>query len=116
MTDRIKLAEAMGWGVGSETLPGQYIGVPPGDTRPYGQGNLTALPDPFTDANDCEVLITWLNEQGWEIHVMWPDAARDDLTHRVSFHNFPEKPKRWFGDDWKQGVCELALKVIGEPT
>ena len=63
MNDRIKLAEAMGWGVGEDTCDGQEIGVPPGDTRPYGQGNLTQMPDPFTDANDDYAVLEWMRTQ-----------------------------------------------------
>jgi len=60
MNDRIKLAEAMGWGIGCDTCDDQCIGVPPGDDRPYGQGNLTTMPDPFTDANDDYAVLEWM--------------------------------------------------------
>ena len=110
MNDRIKLAEAMGWGIGCDTCDGQEIGVPPGDTRPYGQGNLTVMPDPFTDANDCHALIKHLNGLGYYINI--------DFNHDGTVDMIIGKGDRYRDyelvaiEDYMQGVCELALKVL----
>lgn len=123
MNDRIKLAEAMGWrrmtAPPTKERSGQYIEndpvwIPPEtDQEPLPNYlDLEELPDPENDANDCSALIKYLNGFGYEVHVMWPDTARDDLTYTVELYNHPKKTEKWSGDNWMQGVAELALKVI----
>ena len=69
------------------------------------------LPNPFKYAGACEVLIRWLNEQGYVVTII--HYANDHSE--VSIEKHPEGlPIEWEGDDWKQGVCELSLKVIDE--
>ena len=87
---RIKLAEAMGW--------------------EFPHGPTKHCPDPFTDANDCEALIKHLNGLGWNIEVVFGRRGK----YYVTFQQFPVAGKGLNRecDDWKQGVCELALKVM----
>ena len=121
MNDRIKLAEVMGWNNITDqhldTDSNLYVlgGFPP-DTRAYGVRS--SLPDPFTDANDCEALIRWLNEQGWYFHIeQWDTIKREKKNTLIELYRTrltSWKNDTWWGDftDWKQGVCELALKVL----
>lgn len=119
MTDRIKLAEAMGWNnitdkyLDVDTNLHAFGGFPP-ETRSYGVRS--PLPDPFTDANDCEALIQWLNGLGYAVDITIMSSG-DTLLISRSVGNadvgYSVDTERWKGDDWKQGVCELALKVLG---
>ncbi len=110
--DRIRLAEAMGWNnITDKHLDADsnlYVlgGFPP-HTKAYGV--TTVLPDPDTDANDCEALIRWLNEQGFAVI---RGQYADGLGHVHLLGHGVEL--RWKGknEDNKKGVCELALKVI----
>ena len=76
------------------------------------------LPDPENNANDCEALIRWLQERGYDIEIWWSGTAythRSNVNCRVKmkYRSDWERPKEGTAyDDWKQGVCELALKVI----
>ncbi len=118
MDNRIKLAEAMGWKRG-EVHTVAVMGAPISAQRwtdPDGNDRApSSLPDPFTDANDCEALIRWLNENGYRVRI----------DHRRLSAQFVEiwraGTTNWkFGrlydavehNDWKTGVCKLALKVI----
>ena len=102
--DRIKLAEAMGWKQMVST-PGNWY--PPG-LPPQANALGHTLPDPFTDANDCEALIKWLTEQGYTVVIqIWDTEALVDLE---TIDNRPNLKGNC--DDYKQGVCELALKVL----
>lgn len=111
--DLIELAEFCGWrwrcvhdgNVWSWTSPG--VAITPCKTKEQ----IEDLFKPHTDANDCEALIRALNEAGWAITVTrYVDAEPgfclvemyedDDFTHK------------YLGNDYKLGVCELALKVI----
>ena len=94
MNDQIKLAEAMGWGIGCDTHSEQPIGVPPGDRRPYGQGNLTTMPDPFTDANDDYAVLEWMN-------------TKDELWAKGLWEAIPHINDYKIGD-----YARAALKVI----
>ena len=65
--------------------------------------------DPEHDANDCEALITHLNGQGYEIDVLhWKEG---DATIIIK-SDFKLRHGEVTAADWKQGVCELALKVL----
>ncbi len=108
--DRIRLAEAMGWRwkpSSTDNKIGRWY-RPDGN---YGdwvhKGDLPF--DPFTDANDDYALIRWLNEQGFAVTIL---TGRDGDD--VFVFPFDHEYTRWeqHCDDWKQGVCELALKVI----
>ena len=64
--------------------------------------------DPFTDANDCETLIKHLNGLG---HPVKLDFRLDKHVVRIIYFG---QALLWTGDNWMHGVCELALKVIGD--
>jgi hypothetical protein len=106
---RIKLAKAMGWTVAPITLEdcgGPFLvchGAFSEDNDDWHSFN------PFTDANDCEALIRWLNEQGWIVNVDWSSEHSVKIWR---FRNPDTKEFTWQGNNWKQGVCELALKVL----
>lgn len=108
---RIKLAEAMGW------VREQSIGRPPGNCwcPPNLQYriwyNEPDLPDPYTDANDCEAVIKFLNNRNPGCAISIEHYADGHATIDVWTDN-QLASDTWFGDDWKQGVCELALKVL----
>ena len=112
--DRIRLAEAMGWKWSLRNVTyktGQW-------TSPDGVESEVwcyheSLPfDPFTDANDCDAVIAKLNDEGYwfEMRLHWPA-----IGHFVTLHHIAAgKSGEWQGDDYKTGVCELALKVLGK--
>ena len=104
MDDRIRLAEWQGWTLIELQDGTKYWRVP--NEKLEGVGQLLP-PNPLTDANDCEALIKHLNSKGWEVEVdfnigaqgviMWCDDKSQD---------------HYAGQDWKQGVVELAIKVL----
>jgi len=110
---RIKLAEAMGWRHSTYDSP-SFVNADVMVQKPcwyspdHGVPQIK-IPDPFTDANDCEALIKHLESKGIEVTVEF-DITEDYVVIR----RIPADPNLliWKGDDWKQGVCELALKVL----
>jgi len=111
---RIKLAEAMGWKrnrISTVKVMGRPYSVqrwldPAGKDR-----SPLSLPDPFTDANDCEAVILWLNSKGYQVVINHLNASHNGVTvsNQCNKGEFFESA---YEDDWKQGVCELALKVL----
>ncbi len=65
----------------------------------------TAPISPDTDANDTEAVIRWLNEQDRHVKIVTTRHGAAVMVGRLS-------GGLWEGDNWKIGVCELALKVI----
>ena len=114
MNDRIKLAEAMGWELkDAETY--SFVDSSKKNYRkqwyrPDGITHSTIkLPDPENDANDCEALIRWLEKS----HLVWI-TINFGCGQQTAIHAWNDDVEfKWSGDNWKQGVCELALKVIG---
>jgi len=102
--DRIKLAEAM--------CPDKKwcVGYPLGFIDSDNEKHHLA-PDPFTDANDCEALIRFLNEQSFTVD-MSIGIENADWVEIWPLADGKPGTQYWDGDDWKQGVCELALKVL----
>ena len=97
---RIKLAEAIGGPIWEA-----YI-------NPGKHPECVELPDPYTDANDCEALIRWLERA----HLIWLTVGfgcgqQADID---AYYDDGDSEFHWAGDDWKQGVCKLALKVIDD--
>lgn len=116
MNDRIKLAEAMGWKLIELADGTKYWQAPNEKIEGAGQKN---PPDPFTDANDCEALIRHLNGQKYDVEI-WHSGngpehgGRCNVSCRVKVSPTvgPYMREGLACDDWKQGVCELALKVL----
>ena len=117
MNDRIKLAEAMGW------IPAAH----PQDRKyqcwidPNHNGRKVSdqqLPDPFTDANDCHALIKHLNGQHISVSVtQWASYGTLPSVNvagkcGVRFDHNIGTHQEWTGDNYMQGVCELALEVL----
>lgn len=107
--DRIRLAEAMGW---TATRVHAGFGIPPsggvgGDGTSYEK-----LPDPLTDANDCEALIQHLVPERIDWIEITHGCFESDGTPAASVCG-PSPALAWRGSDWKQGVCYLALTVLG---
>ena len=106
---RIRLAEAMGW----ETDGNGNWRTAPYDPQISSSGWISQeyLPDPFTDANDCEALILWLDSQGISVELEildgeWAIALWD--MHRQT----PQQIATYEGTDWKAGVTRAALEVL----
>ena len=105
--NRVKLAEAMGW----HKATSLDIWCRPEDQKRQGKNYTNGeLPDPYTDANDCEALIWWLERA----HLIWLTVGfgcgqQADID---AYYDDGDSEFHWAGDDWKQGVCELALKVL----
>ena len=127
---RIELAEAIGWEAGwihgkeaKDRGDPPDIWSPPG-AHDIGGGycwhNADELPNPRIDANDCEALIRCLNDAGWFFHRQneggrtGADLIRPVQTFLRFHRHRPYKNVEWCGDDWKQGVCELALIILGD--
>ena len=125
---RIKLAEAMGWrrveeGTNAwwpspkvvEQIKQQYP-----DAIAIDYVGLDSLPDPFTDANDCEALIQHLNSLGWQVEIHWQHTSDENLAagswihiwqHGTEIHHRADIDV----DRWKIMVCNIALAIL-EPT
>lgn len=95
MKDRIKLADAMKIPYWRSEVYGDAIGVP----------------DPFTDANDCDALIRHLNGLGQWVIINHHNTKRGGSNIKMG-KGISDPAYDWDGDDWKTGVCELALKVL----
>jgi hypothetical protein len=68
--------------------------------------------EPHTSADDCDAVTRKLNELGWKVNV-----NQESGGHCVKVWRFKNPDTRelvWEGDDYKHGVCELALKIINE--
>jgi len=95
----ILLAEAMGGPIWEA-----YI-------NPSQHPECVSLPDPYTDANDCHDLIKHLNGLDMEV-----DTSQTKIQDSVTLRWFDDEGRRvfdlWKGDNYMQGVCELALKVL----
>lgn len=65
--------------------------------------------DPFKSANDCELLIRALNDKDWWIIV---NIHKNHSCHLTLGMGMRDPRHSWDGDDYKQGICELALKVL----
>ena len=72
---QIKLAKAMGWKWDDSIRPPtrEYYPVSPCWIKPDGDKWFAAdaMPDPFTDANDCDALKKYMQSQGWHIQIGW---------------------------------------------
>jgi len=111
---RIKLAEARGWKwnhASNDEKMGRWSFK--GMTHDWSHVE-EHLPDPFTDANDCEALIQWLNDQAWFLQLEQRSTGAKLMIqiYRTFLTSWKHDP--WWGpsENWKQGVCELALKFV----
>jgi len=114
-SDRIMLAEAMGWTKVKPYRRGIY-GLIPGDSASNDALWLEfcrQIPDPENNAEDAEELIKFLNYKHFEPRInFW----YSHVEIRIDHHVHPEGPKihRWDGQNWKRGLCELAIAVVKE--
>ncbi len=118
-TKRIKLAELIEWRRINDEDPYWW---PPKEVVPkgalvYDYVGFDQLPNPFTNANDCETIIEFLNSKGWQVEVHWQFTDDESLAPGAYVHiwnRFSEVHERTDIDidRWKQAVCELALKVL----
>jgi len=102
MTDQgriLRIAEAMGLNAYLRWDNVVAIRLPNGTDRKF---------DPRTNANDCEALIRHLRGAGVKVNVTFGEKQ----DHVIFSLEQPYFADHGFFDDWKQGVCELALKVI----
>ena len=131
--NRIKLAEFVGW---------EWHHLVDYPNKDSGQWSLhgmfrdwsikSDLPfNPYEDANDCEALISKLTSMGWNVeiyHGTYTQDVRDEDPDHIYINGYRVFVHIWNidteehhrkdmdQDSWKQGVCELALKVIDEDT
>ena len=106
---RIKLAKAIGWT--NHAVDSVHTWMPPKYSeyhKTFARSEIY-LPDPFTDANDCHVLIKHLNGLGWNVQIT---HGRRGMAHVIFQQPTAGESYSWDGDNWMHGVCELALKVI----
>ena len=75
--------------------------------------------DPENDANDADRVINWLRDfrstsipHGYCTLITAGRGVRVDL---LEIGDGPGLTGKYYeGDNWKRGVCELALEVVGE--
>ena len=103
MSDRIKLAKAMG--------------IP--ERRHYGVSHTVSNQqfDPFTDANDCEALIKHLNSLGWQVEVHWQFTNDKKLAAGCFVHIWNRDSEEHHRldldvDRWKEAVCRIAVVIV----
>jgi len=129
MDDRITLAYEMGLITDIE-MPSTKGKAPFRIVYPDGGGQicdspLDFLPDPFTDANDCEALIQHLNSLGWQVEIHWQHTSDENLAagswvhiwqHGTEIHHRADIDV----DRWKLLVCNIALAIFtsagGDPV
>lgn len=114
MIDRIKLAEAMfpEWTI-SSNIHGDSI-MWHGKDR---EGKTTrATPDPFTDANDCDLLKQWLCDRGWHIEIKrqaHTSLCPAPAVYVEIWHEISEIHHRFDSDGGESyTVARAALKVL----
>lgn len=97
-----------------QTMLAEAVGGPIWDAyiHPAQNPGRIDLPDPYTNAKDCEALIKHLNGKGYDVIL----GINSNNRHDVDLHKETKWLCHWQGDDWKQGVCDLALKVLGIDT
>lgn len=110
---RIKLAEAMGWSarelppVGIDKVVMWEIMRPNGKSFKWPTKHYSF--DPWTNATDCESVIRKLNDLSY-----WLEIYRNPIGCVIRMGKHDMVATTWRGDDYKQGVCELALKVLND--
>ena len=65
---------------------------------------------------DCMALANALRNDGWIVHITFGHGAYTPYD-AVVVENHPERMdyrQSWTGDDWKQGVCDLAEPICKE--
>lgn len=67
--------------------------------------------NPYKSDADCMAVRKHLNESGWWIII---NIHNDESAHITIGKGMGDPLHDWNGDDYKQGVCELALKVCGD--
>ncbi len=61
--------------------------------------------DPFTDDGDCVALAAFMRTKQITVTI--------SIGRGVRFDHVNGTKTEWEGEDWKQGVCELALEALG---
>ncbi len=112
--DRIKLAEAMGW---VRKHPDSDFFFPPSGQKLSGQEtyHILGLPRPDSDANDCNALIKHLNGLNYDVRIWHSGNSEHQCNVRCRvrlWHCSTYEKHEYAGDNWMQGICELALKAI----
>jgi hypothetical protein len=112
----IALAEWLGWKCTSKTT------YPDGEVyKTYwrdpvhgtSSNSFEDLPNPYTSADDCDAVIRKLTDRDWQVDVCnGRSCGRPFACVRLWSTVNDDWPEIWQGDDYKHGVCELALKVI----
>ena len=115
MTDRqniIRLAEFVGWKLIENN--GFWRWCDPDGHMRFAISNRPdhqpAPIDPYTNANDTEAVIRKLKET--HIYVCVFHGEVDSIKLYGNKEWAQSLRPEWSGDDWKHGVCELALKVM----
>ena len=76
-----------------------------------------SVPDPFTDANDCEALILWLSEKGWQVEIHWQNADREYMAAGAYVHIWNRDTEEHIREDydrdrWKECVADVAVRIL----
>lgn len=107
-TDRIKIADAMGW-IFPEG-PMEWA-CPPNHPDPPGKGNLTVIPDPYTDANEDYSVLEWMRIRTRFFISDGPVDRADNVKGReewILFRSGLHPPELYNVGDY----AKAALKVI----
>lgn len=109
--ERVRIATALGWTdirreSNAEFKDLGYWGLPPNSSHRLG------IPAPRNNASDCEALMRWLQSERYDVEIRIGWAAKD----RVRIRWIDDEGQRVFHyldvDDWKRGICDLAIKII----
>ena len=109
MTDKIvTIALAIGWIQSDDefTFP---VWKPPKDSRWTGRWYTRAEMPDFTDANDTDEVQTWLRKQGAQFSIHSHNYGKLEYCVTGVYDHIP--PFLWTGDDYKQGIVELAYPI-----
>jgi len=126
---RATLAKVMGWTHGMVECTIREFELKqnlttPGWTTPDGQiypdyrydSEFSVLPNPFTDANDCDALKMWLRDRGWHIEIRWQahtNLCPAPAVYVEIWHEASEIHHRYDSDRGEPFTVSMAaIKVI----
>lgn len=111
---QITLARAMGWRrVTEDTTHRDYeLFFPPNNWKRSGPStyHILGLPNPLTSDTDAMALVTWLKTINWSTTIrIWSNRK-----HRVTMFHQPLGYRDWKGDNYREGLVELAYPIAEE--
>lgn len=73
--------------------------------------------DAENNDTDCMTLVRALNAKGWYVDIGFAAQHPANFNAQVWMNKVSSSTRdHWYGDDYKQGVCALAEKIIRDYT